>query len=173
MYQHDTNEQLIKRFGPLANFQIWLRDHEPEDGMGWKDSWWDRNMFIRDKILDELFKQSEYQVIGSHFSKSIECPIVMFRYHGTEIVLQYNFYDWQIMVHSPKDLNLTNLATHHADGDYFFYQGIPAEYRFKQYDARENCRDFAIDVEDNCGRFDLCNVWGFLLELKRTIDSNF
>ena len=173
MYKYDTDDALRKRFGKLADFQIWLRDHEPEEGMGWKGSWSDRNRFIRDKILDELFKQPQYQVIGSHFSKSIECPVVMFRYHGTEIVLQYNFYYWQIMVHSPKDLNLTNLATDHADEDYFFYQGIPVEYQFKQYDARENCRDFAIAVEDRCGKFDLCNVWGFLLELKRAIDSNF
>ena len=168
MLEYESDESLRERFGRLADFQIWLERHEPKDTMIWKKSWWERNIFIRDRLLDKLFKSATYKLIGSHYSKSIECPVVLVRYKGAEIVLQYNFYDWQIMVRSPKALKLGMLEENDAKGDYFYYQGIPTEYHFKQYDATNNCKEFAIDISD-----DLYNAWGIMLELKRAIDGTF
>ena len=98
-------------------------------------------------------------------SKSIINPVVLTNYKGVEIVWQYNFYDWQIMIKSPASLNLTNLDLFNATGDYFYYQGIPDKYCFKKYDAESNNKEFAINVDDN-----LLDVWAFAIELKRVID---
>ena len=103
------------------------------------------------------------EVIGTHYSKGIACPVIKTVYKGVEIIWQYNFYSWQIMIKSPKFINLKNLKLYTADGDYFYYQGIPAEYQFKPY-AKSNRREFAINVYG-----ELMDVWAFALELKKAI----
>ena len=106
-------------------FQLWLEEHQPEDNMLWKSSWWDRNVFIREDLFK--FFGYDYEIVGSHRSKSIECPVVLVKYKNTEIILQYNFYDWQVMVKSKEAVELNYLDLYHAAGDYFYYQGIPEE----------------------------------------------
>ena len=145
-----------------TKIQKWFLENEPSDDMRYKDIWWKNNVFIRDRILC-LFNSKEAEVIGTHHSKSIECPVIKTVYKGIEIIWQYNFYCWQIMVKSPKFINLRNLKLYAADGDYFYYQGIPAEYQFKPY-AKSNRQEFAINVYG-----ELMDVWAFALELKKAI----
>ena len=148
-------------------FQKWLKENEPEDSYYWKNNWWENNVFLRDRVLT-LFDE-EYEVIGSHYSKSILCPVLKTRYKGVEIIWQYNFYDWQIMVKSPKqiifepdDLNLFS-----GDGSYLYYQGIPDEYCFKKYPGNQN-KEFAIDIY----RDNILDVWVFAILIKKLIDKN-
>ena len=148
------------------NLQNWFNEHEPDDSYYWKGNWWTNNVFIRDRILS-LFSDS-YEVVGSHYSKSIECPVVKTTYKGVEIIWQYNFYHWQIMIKSKKPLILEDLSLLDADGDYLYYQGIPEEYCFKKY-SLENNKEFAIDISHDS----ITDVWPFALELRKVIDKTY
>lgn len=145
-------------------FQLWLEEHEPDDEYKWKHSWWDRNVFIREELF-KLFGY-DYEIVGRHYSKSIECPVILVKYKNAEIILQYNFYDWQIMVNSKEAIELNNLELCHATGEYFYYQGIPEEYNFKKYSDTNN-KQFAINIDDN-----LMYVYAFMIMLKIAIDKN-
>lgn len=149
------------------NLQNWFKEHEPEDKYYWKPNWWNNNDFIRDRILP-LFSDG-YEIVGSHWSKSIECPVVKTTYKGVEIIWQYNFYDWQIMIKSEKPLILEDLSLLDADGNYLYYQGIPDEYCFKKYSWPENNKEFAIDISHDS----IIDVWPFALALRKAIDKAY
>ena len=113
-----------------------------------------------------LFNSKEAEVIGTHYSKSIECPVIKTVYKGVEIIWQYNFYDWQIMIKSPRELKLFNLKLYKADGNYLYYQGIPEEYKFERY-SKINNKEFAIDIYGN-----QLDVYAFATSLKIAIDKS-
>ena len=142
----------------------WFVDNEPGKDMLYREIWWKNNMFIRDRLLS-LFDSEEAEIIGTHRSKSIVCPVIKAVYKGVEIVFQYNFYVWQIMIKSPTELKLLNLDLYKADRDYFYYQGIPEEYRFEKY-SKENSKEFTISIYG-----DRLDVWAFAISLKLAIDS--
>jgi hypothetical protein len=144
--------------------QEWFVENQPSDQMSYKKAWWKNNCFIRDRLVN-LFPHYIAEVIGTHHSKSIKCPVIKTGYKGVEIIWQYNFHDWQIMIKSEKDLELKDLDLYQADGNYFYYQGIPEEYKFQPY-SKNNKKQFAIDVYGN----DPLDVWAFALELKKAID---
>ena len=148
-----------------TKIQKWFVENQPGDEMKYKRSWWDKNVFIRDRLLD-LFNSKEAEVIGTHYSKSIECPVIKTVYKGVEIIWQYNFYDWQIMIKSPRELKLFNLKLYTADGNYLYYQGIPEEYKFEKY-SKANNKEFAINIYGD--EFD---VWAFATSLKIAIDRS-
>ena len=150
-------------FNKTEQIQAWFNTHEPEKRMLWHESWWEHNIFIRDTIV-ELFDEQVAEVVGTHYSKSIECPVIKTYYKGVEILWQYNFYYWQIMVKSDKDLELKDLNYISADADYFFYQGIPTEYQFKPY-SESNKKEFAISTV-----YSRYCVFAFAIELKKAID---
>lgn len=145
--------------------QKWFNLNEPEDTYVYKKTWWKNNMFIRDEIVNRLFNDKQAEVVGTHFSKSVECPVIKTYYKNVEILWQYNFYNWQIMVKSNKDLELTDLDYIGANADYFFYQGIPTEYQFKPY-SKDNKKEFAISTV-----FSKYCVFAFAVELKKAIDK--
>ena len=144
--------------------QNWFVENQPDDQMNDKEAWWNNNLLIRDRLL-KLFPHYYAEVVGTHCSKSIKCPVIKTGYKGVEIIWQYNFYDWQIMIKSPVELELHDLDLYNADGNYFYYQGIPEEYKFQPY-SKTNKKQFAINISGD--RFD---VWGFALELKKVIDT--
>jgi hypothetical protein len=146
------------------SIQNWFIENQPDDQMRYKEAWWNNNLLIRDRLL-KLFPHYHAEVVGTHCSKSIKCPVLKTGYKGVEIIWQYNFHDWQIMIKSEKDLKLKNLDLYRADGNYFYYQGIPEEYKFQPY-SKNNKKQFAIDVYGN----DPLDVWAFALELKKAID---
>ena len=147
--------------------QFWTVEHAPKDSMIWKDAWWHNNGFIRDYLLRKFFGY-DYEIVGSHWSKSIECPVILVKYKGVEIILQYNFYDWQIMVKSEKPLTLTDLDILEANGSYLYYQGIPQEYCFKKYSETNN-KEFAIDIRAYNDYHE--DVVCFMYMLKKAIDN--
>ena len=144
--------------------QNWFNLNEPEDTYVYKKSWWRNNMFVRDEIVNRLFNEEQAEVVGTHYSKSIECPVIKTYYKNVEILWQYNFYHWQIMIKSDKDLDIKDLDYIGADADYFFYQGIPTEYQFKPY-SENNKKEFAISIYSN-----LFDVFAFAIELRKAID---
>ena len=148
-----------------TKIQRWYMENEPGCDMLYFKTWWGNNVFIRDRIVG-LFNSEEAEVIGAHFSKSIECPVIKTVYKGVEIIWQYNFYDWQIMIKSPVELKLFNLKLYKADGDYLYYQGIPEEYQFDKY-SKTNNKEFAIDIYG-----DQLDVYAFAVSLKVAIDKS-
>lgn len=146
--------------------QLWLEDHEPEDKMLWKKAWWKNNCFIRDRLIHKLFGEN-YTIVGDHMSKSILCPVILITYKNVEIIVQYNFYDWQIMVNSDKPLVLKDLSFYACDGNYLYYQGIPKGYHFKQYSETNN-KKFAVDNYSD----DILDVYAFMVMLKEAIDTS-
>lgn len=149
----------------IDKIQKWFTANEPDDSLIYKKNWWRNNTFIRDEIVNRLFNDKQAEVVGTHFSKSIECPVIKTYYKNVEILWQYNFYNWQIMIKSNKDLELNDLELIGANADYFFYQGIPAEYQFKPY-SKDNKKEFAISTHSN-----LYDVFAFAVELKKAIDK--
>ncbi len=145
-----------------TELSIWIKGHFPQEDMLWRDSWHDRVCFMRDRLISEF--NDGYSIVGEHYSKSILNPVIKTLYRGVEIIWQYNFYFWQIMVKSPVSLKLKDLELFNAQGSYFYYQGIPDEYHFQKYNIKNNNKKFAICVDD-----DLLDVWAFALELKRAI----
>ena len=164
MLAEEKRKEILNNGDKLANLQLWFVEHEPSDEYKWKHSWWERNVFIRDRLIKNLFGYN-CKVINSHYSKSIECPVILIKYKKVEIVLQYNFYDWQIMIKSPKEIEFKDLDFCNANGNYFYYQGIPNKYQFKKY-SETNKKKFAIDVYD-----DLFDVYAFMIMLKIAIDN--
>jgi hypothetical protein len=149
-----------------TKIQNWFMENEPSDVMSYRKAWWNNNVFIRDRIVEGLFNSKEAEVIGTHYSKSIACPVIKTVYKGIEVIWQYNFYCWQIMINNKKDLNLEFLELCSADGDYFYYQGIPDEYQYKPY-SKTNKKQFAICISSS----DILDVWAFALELRKAISK--
>ena len=149
-----------------TKIQNWFMENEPSDVMSYHKAWWNNNVFIRDRIVDGLFNSKEAEVIGTHYSKSIACPVIKTVYRGVEVIWQYNFYHWQIMIKSPVELKLFNLKLYKADGDYLYYQGIPEEYQFEKY-SKTNNKEFAISIYDN-----ELDVYAFATSLKIAIDRS-
>jgi hypothetical protein len=149
-----------------TKIQNWFMENEPSDVMNYHKAWWNNNVFIRDRIVEELFNSKEAEVIGTHYSKGIVCPVIKTVYKEVEIIWQYNFYDWQIMIKSPVELKLFNLKLYKADGDYLYYQGIPEEYQFEKY-SKTNNKEFAIDIYG-----DQLDVYAFATSLKIAIDKS-
>ncbi len=150
-----------------TKFQEWISNNIPAEHFNYKKNWSRNNCFIRDRLIETLFNSKEAEVIGTHVSKSLLCPVVKTYYKDVEIIWQYNFHDWQIMINSPRDLDLKNLAWYKADGDYFYYQGIPVEYNYESY-SKNNKKQFAIDIYWD----EPLDVWAFALELKKAIDKS-
>lgn len=91
-----TKEKLVE-----TQYQRWLLAHDPEDTMIWKKSFWNYNIFWRDTIADLFIEyenkyedstknlnhnnrryDSMIEVIGTHWSKSIENPVLRIIYRG-------------------------------------------------------------------------------------------
>ena len=168
MLTEERKQEILKYFSQdEVKLQLWLEEHEPADKMLWRKAWWNNNRFIRDDLLQKFFGY-DYEIVGSHYSKSIECPVILVKYKGVDIILQYNFYDWQIMIKSEKPLTLVDLDLFNANGDYFYYQGIPHEYCFKKYSETNN-KEFAIDIHAYDDYHD--DVILFMYMLKKSIDN--
>lgn len=148
-----------------AKIQEWFRTYQPGTDMMYTKEWWKNNLLIRDRLV-ELFRHAEAEIVGTHYSKSVLCPVIKTVYKEVEIIWQYNFYDWQIMIKSPVELKLFNLKLYKADGDYLYYQGIPEEYQFKRY-SKTNNKEFAISIYGN-----ELDVWAFATSLKIAIDKS-
>ena len=66
--------------------QKWFLENEPSDDFKYKNHWWENNFFIRDNIVN-FFNDKEAEVVGTHYSKSILCPVVKTYYKDVEILV--------------------------------------------------------------------------------------
>lgn len=156
----------MKKVVDESKLQNWIVNNVPDDKMLWHEAWSERVCFMRDRLI-HLFNE-DYDIVGEHYSKSILNPVIKTLYKGVEVIWQYNFYFWQIMVRSPFPIKLEDLELYLANSNYFYYQGIPEEYHFKKYDIKTNNTMFAIDISD-----DLLDVYAFAIELRHLINQYF
>lgn len=63
----------------------WFIENEPSEDMLYREEWWKNNIFIRDRLLS-LFDSEEAEIVGTHRSKSVVCPVIKVVYKGVEIV---------------------------------------------------------------------------------------
>lgn len=160
--------------------QHWAMTHQPGDNMLYKDSFWKFIVFIRDKIINDMFFGCEwnnkcqdidkiisghYDIVGSHNSKSIELPVIKINYKGAEIIFRYNFYDYEVSVISEKELNLPE-GLFDFDTKYFYFQGFPEEYKINvSYSKSKN--KFAVIINPPCDY----NFYTFMFLLKNELDK--
>ena len=156
----------MKLQGKEVDFDNWMHTNQPESKYAWSGEWFEYCAFIRDRILP-LFG-SKFKIVGLHYSKSIVCPVIKTRYKGVDIIWQFNFYYWQIMVKSPFPIILTanELELYQVSSGYLFYQGIPNEYQFSPY-LDTNNKKFAL----SCHSDGFIDIWAFALKLKSSIDE--
>ena len=164
--------------------QHWLMTHQPSDNMVYKKAWWDYLIFIRDKIISDMFywpmvcdmkidfqeqlrlMSNQYDIVGTHFSKSIEHPVIMMGYKDTTIVFRYNFYDYEITVMSEHDIELPeNLFEEGAKT--FYYQGFPDQFKIG-VPYSQSKRNFTVRINHPCSY----NFYTFMFLLKNDIDKN-
>lgn len=133
--------------------------------------------FIRDIIAPMFWKDMEYEavpvtewfdqdyygggvrrekdivrVIGEHYSKSVRLPVYRISRPdiGFEVVMRYNFYDWNVSVNSQFfcEMNMSGYGAQFSEEDikrhpngyekgrywgYLYFQGFPAEYWYGPY----------------------------------------
>ena len=124
-------------------FQTWLEENSPSTDKPYYKSYWDEytflgnnifNIFIDRKSLnpctpDEIIKYSEKNIIivDQYSSGSITHPIIKISYKGCEIILSWNFCNYEIIVNAPIELRIPESLIY--DLPFHYYQGFPKKYR--------------------------------------------
>lgn len=85
----------------------WIESNRPKEEMLWKDAFWEQISFMRSCVGALLAHNGEeyrelVQVVGTHTSKSIVCPIyyIHLEKEKIDIWMRYNFYNWNVTIHS-------------------------------------------------------------------------
>lgn len=141
-----------------TKFQLWLMEHQPDAKMLWKSSFWDTYVFWRDTIIP-MFNERERtwdewgmvvndidsytDVVGQHMSKSIVNPVLRITYKGTEVVIRYNFYDYEIAVVGSVPVSIPMKGLFSSQDTSFFYQGFPKGYVLNERYEDNQCKFMA------------------------------
>jgi len=122
------------------DFKTWMTDHRPEDNMLWRNSFY-HFCYVWNGDIFPLFNYDDasIDVIGRHYSKSIENPVVKITYKGVEIVFRYNFYDYEIAVVADSDICLPMDQLFYSENGSFYFQGFPEEYQLiERYETNKS-----------------------------------
>lgn len=134
-----------------SKLQKWAIENEPDEKWLWKGAWWEHIIFFRDVIIPLLYKKdyevedrdkaekqvsSKYDIIGSHYSKSTKLPVYKFNLLRAEIIVRYNFYDYEIVVNSPIELKIPPEL--YTSDPSMSFEGIPSCY--KEHKAYPECK---------------------------------
>lgn len=164
-------------------FQQWLMEHNPDDKYIFKSAWWDQYVFWRDKILpmftDAYYKSGKsfswenvekeidtnVEIIGEHYSKSLIHPVVKINYRGATIIANYNFYGYEVEVFSDYiiQLPMSNLFRSKKAG--FFWYGYPEKWITNER-YEDNKKTFVAEIND------LYDFYTFMYLLQRQIYKN-
>lgn len=141
-------------------FQTWLEANSPSADKADYKRYWDEyafwgntifNLFIDHKLLNsgtpnEIIEYSEKNIVivGQHISESITHPIIKISYKGCEIILGWDFCDYEIAVISPIELKIPESLMY---GPPFYYQGFPEKYKIKKT-YKDNKSIFMANIVD-------------------------
>ena len=111
----------------------WIQNPENNPGteMYWYSAYWDQVNFVKDyvaMVMSRTYKewQEIVEVIGTHTSKSIKCPVYRLRTKDATITMRYNFHDWNISVDSEKpiDVDFFGAISEHPE-TFYGMEGMP------------------------------------------------
>jgi len=159
--------------------QIWAINNRPEEKMIWENSFWNYIILLRDTIIPMFFwdgnkynyKMDKYtehvdnnvDIIGEHTSKSILNPVLKIKYKDCEIIMRYNYYDWNITIVSENEIEFPN-GLFDKDKPDCYYQGFPDKYITKTA-YNQSKKRFSCCVESHY------NFYTFMFLLKNKLDS--
>lgn len=110
----------------------WIDKNRPGDEMIWHNDFFDQVMFVRDKVGGLLARTYEeyrslVRVVATHYSKSIRCPVyyIHLKRDDVHVWMRYNFFDWNITVRSPKEIDCDFIGCFDDRNHYYcFCQGM-------------------------------------------------
>lgn len=151
----------------------WWSNNEPEETLIYRHGLRDQAVFIRDKIMlnmflgiatdyhkykdfseehSKLYESFHPSVIGTHTSKSVKLPVMemdMSEKLGLKIIVRYNFYDWCISIESDNEVDCDFLGLIKPSSiRKGYFEGFPKERIYKPYDIN-NRKNFSVVLADN------------------------
>ena len=137
----------------------WARGHDLDpdnhnDTARWPG--WDQFMFIRDDVLNGCFGRTHLSfyppradygdqvgasvpdvvVVGTHRSKSIDLPVMQFKWRDLLVTTRYNYHDWKVSIQLPEPIDPSeDLLDIAATEDHLlhpvYFEGFPKEYIYR------------------------------------------
>lgn len=149
----------------------WWNKNIPDEKLIYRQGLTDQCVFIRDRIMIELFlhictdidKYKSFSkqwdkiydtfhpfVISKHTSKSVRLPVFELDLSriGLKIVLRNNFYDWCISVESEKEVDCDWMGLIDPK-DKGFFEGFPNDRIYEPYYADRNNKNFSVVLRNN------------------------
>lgn len=108
-------------------------------------------------------RESSYDIVGYHYSKSLKHPVILIRYEECEFVFRYNFYNVEIYMDSKFPILLQK--NFYRDEDSMFHEGIPEEYLNKEYYRKDNNKIFRISLPTIEDLFSFCDFVRYSYEV--------
>ena len=175
-YESKSEEELIRICRPYyrehlpVDVTAWLRVNEPDEKLLYKKGCVDQVVFIRDKILRNLFFYKEYPetknnfdddacnkcdmfqplVISEHRSKSVLLPVmeINLKSVGVHIVFIDNFYNWHVTIESENDIDCDFKGTFTDESyHYCFCEGFPKDRIYGMY--KDNHKKFTCCINND------------------------
>ena len=142
----------------------WIEKHLPKPEMYWKDTATSQFKFLA-KLSTFLFPNEAKRercaaVVGTHWSKSIELPVVEFQLENARIVMRDNFYDWKVSVQidEPIDIDVigssfTELFDPKGEHSECYCEGFSEYDVFGSFDSDRRRFTVSIGNDDNLMKF--------------------
>lgn len=123
----------------------------PEEKMIYAGALKAQVLFFRD-VIPRFFSTGEQRaqtrIIGTHRSKSIDCPVYLIEGFGVRVVARDNFHDWNLSVVSERPVGAWADDPWFNDGTgYLFFQGMKPDYAFEPL-ATSDRKRFSIYLPD-------------------------
>ena len=131
---------MTKTATPLLAYRRDEANH-PRKGMFAEPAFWTQVMFVGDRLAPYLTRepaadltgrQNRVTVVGTHRSKSVDCPVYEIKTAWGRIQMRNNFHDWNVTVISDKPITLdaSTLQFIHRDLGYCYFQGMTEKAEF-------------------------------------------
>ena len=105
----------------------WLTDNEPDEGLSYKNEFYNQSRWVRDVLVSHLTKDNDHDiwVSNTHTSKSILLPVYYVTINGNSFEFRNNFHDWCVTGTTGLNTNIpAYLNAHRSTG---FYEGMDTE----------------------------------------------
>jgi len=165
-YEHLSEQDLIPIFREYYNEHLpvdvttWIRVNEPNKDLIYKNGQGKQVVFIRDRIMRNMFYEGEYDseryekfqpmVVDTHMSKSVLLPVMELNLNvlGIKILLRNNFYNWNLSIESKVNIegNFMGLINDERY-DYCFCEGFPSGKKYGKY--QDNHKQFTICIDND------------------------
>lgn len=149
----------------------WWMNNQPDEKLIYRNGLYDQCIFIRDRIMTELFLHictdiDKYRsfsiqwdkiydtfhpfVISKHTSKSVRLPVFELDLDRIrlKIILRNNFYDWCISIESEKEIVIDWMGLVNPK-DKGYFEGFPKDRIYEPYYADRNNKNFSVVLRND------------------------